>query len=637
MKVFIFDFFHELFYKKLILLGFLLTNIAIAVTDSRTLTVVYSANNEQYLEGAIVSIASVLEHANQNDDYHFYIYATEALAREGISECAALQLKTLKTVYSNHFTVHVIPMDYLEEAKSVDVKHWGIAGVLRMALPRLLPLVNKVIYMDCDMVTVKDLRFIDDFLDSDDEYAVAGIVDIGWPKETPKLCKRYKSCDFINAEYINSGLLVMHLDRLRQEQFTKKVFRWLTENPDATLPDQDALNVVYKNKIKVYDMTYAWPSFLVNDSEDVVIIHFLGNEKPWKNPNALHVDLYKSYLAQPHFVNIHAQVINNMLERKSYAELSHFLDNHLVDLELRDANGLTYLMIAVLQNDENFVVCLLDNKADIDAQDHLGRTALIIASERGFFEIAAILLAYGANAHLSPKSGLNLDAVLTLASGSPMAINDIEKSFSLESEDPKSLVKACKKNNFNRVYFLLNNGANPNGDEISNITPLIQAVKVGHTGIVQLLLQKGADVTKTDGGTWTAYEWALNNIQNPNIPQLILTYAKQLEPAKMLHFGANSNIVELIELALQSNSIDINCPDAKGMTPLITAVRNGHLEAVNILLAKGADVTKTDGGTWTAYEWAKAVGHNTILEVVTKARRQIKSNQVALLHCPLNY
>lgn len=85
----------------------------------------------------------------------------------------------------------------------------------------------------------------------------------------------------------------MDLNHLRKEGFTESVYSWLREHQDAVLPDQDAINMVYKGKIKVVDFNYAWPSCWETDPDNILIFHYLGSDnKPWNNPNGLNANFY---------------------------------------------------------------------------------------------------------------------------------------------------------------------------------------------------------------------------------------------------------------------------------------------------------------------------------------------------------
>ena len=90
-------------------------------------------------------------------------------------------------------------------------------------------------------------------------------------------------------------------------------------------------------------------------------------------------------------------------------------------------------------------------------------------------------------------------------------------------------------------------------------TPLIKASSFGHKVVTQMLLQKGADVSREN---W--YGTAL-------------------------HCAADSGETETI-LELLHSGVDVDIRDSQGRTPLHCATSGGHVAAMETLLSKGANV-----------------------------------------------
>lgn len=105
----------------------------------------------------------------------------------------------------------------------------------------------------------------------------------------------------INSEkdspYINSGVMLMNLERLRKEQDYVEVFDFINRKKKALFwPDQDIISSLYGNKIKIID-TYKFnmtellyaskitPDGIINLDwvrKNSSIIHYCGRNKPWK-------------------------------------------------------------------------------------------------------------------------------------------------------------------------------------------------------------------------------------------------------------------------------------------------------------------------------------------------------------------
>eukprot|EP00439_Symbiodinium_sp_Y106_P058373 s2135_g8.t1 len=97
----------------------------------------------------------------------------------------------------------------------------------------------------------------------------------------------------------------------------------------------------------------------------------------------------------------------------------------------------------------------------------------------------------------------------------------------------------------------------------------------------------------------------------------------QTPPPKTLHEAALRGEVKFIEEMLEDESVDINKWDEKKISPLGYAVACGHLDAVKVLLKRGADVTMRDGQDNTMLHYAAGYGHMAVLEELLEASDKV--------------
>lgn len=114
-----------------------------------------------------------------------------------------------------------------------------------------------------------------------------------------------------------------------------------------------------------------------------------------------------------------------------------------------------------------------------------------------------------------------------------------------------------------------------------NRTPLIEAAKEGQTGVVRLLLRRGAEISANDISGNTA-----------------------------LHYAATGGYEELSSLLL-SNGADVSRAGELGMRPFMVASKKGHIGVLRLFLQRlgGRDLDWTDTQGKTALWWACHEGH----------------------------
>jgi ankyrin repeat protein len=111
--------------------------------------------------------------------------------------------------------------------------------------------------------------------------------------------------------------------------------------------------------------------------------------------------------------------------------------------------------------------------------------------------------------------------------------------------------------------------------------PLALAAYFGHQGIVQYLVEKGADVNQV----------AENSIQ--------------ISP---IHAAVSSNNLEIVRL-LVARGADVNTQQQNGFTPLQGAAGNGNIEMMDVLLAGGANPAARNDEGKSAADVADAHQH----------------------------
>ena len=209
-----------------------------------------------------------------------------------------------------------------------------------------------------------------------------------------------------------------------------------------------------------------------------------------------------------------------------------------------EKSGWTALHRAVELGEQDIVAALLEHKADINALDHSNRTPLIIAVSNWHAHIVDLLCSNGADVNI------------------PSNLKD--------SNTPQTgwttLHEAAKIGSVNIIKTLLHHEADINAMDASQLSPLWAAVSNGHPGAVELLCQRGADISVQANTMKEHSKWTL------------------------LHEAANIGDETILKILLDYKA-DINAKTSTDFTPLNVALAMKHSKVVKQLYSRGADIT----------------------------------------------
>lgn len=192
-----------------------------------------------------------------------------------------------------NYTFHDIKIDdsMLSDAPVTD--RYPHEMYYRIFAAKFLPKnVDKILYLDPDLVVLKSLKKLYDIELGDNFFAAASHVN----KPLQKINEIRLQME-PKGPYINSGVMLMNIKLLRQKQDYTEVFDYILKNKLLLfLPDQDIISAIYSNKILlidpyIYNMTERMlftPSSIVKEvnsewvKQHSAIVHYCGRNKPWK-------------------------------------------------------------------------------------------------------------------------------------------------------------------------------------------------------------------------------------------------------------------------------------------------------------------------------------------------------------------
>lgn len=274
-----------------------------------TIPVVLAADNN-YRYPLMVTLLSSLMNAKKNTKYQFIILVSDQFDMESME----LINKLLKQYDMPEAAFYNMQDNY--QNIEMQIKHISYATFYRLQLPELLKEVEKCIYLDVDVVVKKDLK---EFFDTElgDNY-IAGVKAAGYyyPEEKKTATISLLEIDKLD-QYINAGVLLINLKKMREDKLTETFEKLLEKNFPSQ--DQDILNAACYGHIKVLPPKYnAMTKYNVGIKDEYdrieclhicytreewdeacetpVIIHYADRWKPWQDLRGNFVQEWWKYI-----------------------------------------------------------------------------------------------------------------------------------------------------------------------------------------------------------------------------------------------------------------------------------------------------------------------------------------------------
>ncbi|MBP3391573.1 MAG: glycosyltransferase family 8 protein [Clostridia bacterium] len=253
--------------------------------------------NKGYLKQATVLLKSIL-HAHPADSFDVYVMNTALLPED----YACIE-EAIAHLNQGRLTLHDVKVS-VEALKDAPItKRYPKEMYFRIFAAHFLPEeLDRVLYLDPDLVVINPITGLYT-MNLDGCYFIAAS-HVRKPLETINAIRLRMEEP---GPYINSGVMLIHLDALRKEQRLEQVYRYIEKHKNVLiLPDQDVISALYGRYIRlvdpfIYNMSerqwifnkgrYPWLS-LSWIRKNSVVIHYCGRNKPWNEQYFGKLDMF---------------------------------------------------------------------------------------------------------------------------------------------------------------------------------------------------------------------------------------------------------------------------------------------------------------------------------------------------------
>ena len=193
--------------------------------------------DNKYIYAGLVYLTSLLDNSTESTFYIIHVLSNDKFSQDNMNK-----IKIVIKNFSKNFS-EVIFYNLGDDFKGATIGIFALSNYYRIALPSLLPNLDRIIYTDIDMINLKDLTEMYNIKFEDNMYLSATL-------DTTIMFNEINAFSIKIDKYINTGVLLMNLKVMREKSIEKKLRDFISTHYLGTV-DQTVINAVCHNNIQV--------------------------------------------------------------------------------------------------------------------------------------------------------------------------------------------------------------------------------------------------------------------------------------------------------------------------------------------------------------------------------------------------
>lgn len=284
---------------------------------NKTIPIFFSID-DSYAPFLSVALKSAIDNSKSENNYRAIIMF-ESLSQDNRERLAGLA--------TDNFKIDFVEMNEGLEtitdrlSNRIRSEYFTLTIYFRLFIASMFPEYDKAIYIDSDIVLEEDIAELfsidigDNFIGACRDASIDGI------EPFQSYVEQVVGVD--RNDYVNSGVLLMNLKKLRDADFDKHfLFLLNTYHFDSVAPDQDYLNAICKGSI--YYLSPKWnamPNEQKPKIEGAKLIHYNLFSKPWCYDGLQYGERFWHYAENSGYINEIREFKNNFTEENQKEEM----------------------------------------------------------------------------------------------------------------------------------------------------------------------------------------------------------------------------------------------------------------------------------------------------------------------------